>query len=675
MRKPLRALIHTFALLLIASGAGAQIDARLLQNPDVSQTHIVFAYAGDLWVVEKAGGMAVRLSSPAGQELFPRFSPDGSRIAYSASYDGNLDVYVVPTLGGAPVRVTNHGMWDRVLDWYPDGGKVLFATSMHSGRQRYSQFYSVPPAGGLPQLLPVPYGEFGTMSPDGKSIAYTPRSRAHRTWKRYRGGTAPDMVIFDLEKRTSETIAADPANDEFPMWSGRKIYFLSDRDASQRHNIWSYDVDAKAVKQITTFTDFDVHYPSIGPSDIVFQAGGLLYLLSLADETWRPVEVKVVTDHITLLPRLGDAADLVESVALAPNGKRALFSARGEVFSVPAENGPVIDLTRTPGSAERYAAWSPDGKTAAYWSDASGEYELMLLDLAQPGAPKKVTSYGPGYRYRLFWSPNSKMIAFIDQAMKIHVYDVEKNRTMDVDQNRFLFQDGLEGFEPAWSPDSRWLAYRRDMDNQAGAICIFDTRDGKSHQVTSGYYNDNLPAFDPDGKYLYFLTNRSFEPIYSDLDNSWIYANTTQIAAASLTGDILSPLAPKNDSTSVDTGDKGDKDKKDDKDKKKEAPKETKITLEGFERRVVVLPPHAGNLGRLQAVSGKVVFHRRPNTGAADEKAPVMYYDLEEREEKTIVEDADFFEVSADGEKVLIRKKDEYAVVDLKEDQKLEKKM
>ena len=458
MKNALPLLVLASALALSAPLVHAQVDARLLQNPDVSQTQIVFAYGGDLWVVAKEGGTALRLSSPPGQETFPRFSPDGTRIAYSANYDGNTDVYVVPALGGMPVRVTNHGMTDRVLDWYPDGKRILFSSSMNSGRQRYSQFFSVSPAGGLPQQLPVPYGEFGVLSPDGKSIAYTPRSRAHRTWKRYRGGTAPDIVIFDLEKLTARTVASDPANDEFPMWAGRRLYFLSDRDAHQRGNIWSLDLDSQALKQITTFTDFDVHYPAMGPSDIVFEAGGLLHVLNLADDSYRAIDVMVVTDEITLLPRAENAAALVDNVSLAPNGKRALFSARGEIFSVPAENGPVLDITRTPASAERYAAWSPDGKTAAYWSDASGEYELTLLDLSQPATLRKVTSYGPGYRYKLFWSPDSKMLAFVDQAMKIHIYDVAKNRTMDVDQDRYLFQDGLEGFTPAWSPDSRWLA-------------------------------------------------------------------------------------------------------------------------------------------------------------------------------------------------------------------------
>jgi tricorn protease len=679
------ALVCLF-LLGSVSTARAQVDARMLQNPDVSQTHIVFSYAGDLWIVAKEGGSAQKLSSPPGQELFPSFSPDGSRIAYSASYHGNLDVYVVPAFGGLPTRVTYHGLSDRVLDWYPDGAKLLFASSMTSGRQRFSQFHRVAATGGLPEPLAVPYGEFAAISADGKSIAYVPRTTAFRTWKRYRGGLAPDILLYDLERNTAQKLTDDPAIDEFPMWHGRKLYFLSDRGANLRANIWVYDLDGKQTKQVTTFSDFDVHFPSSGPSDIVFEAGGALYLLNLADETYKEVSVKVVTDAITMMPGLRNVSDFIDRVSLAPDGKRALVGARGEVFSVPAEKGPVINLTRSSGFAEREPAWSPDGKFAAYWSDASGEYELTVRELAVPGSEKKLTSYGPGFRYRLFWSPDSKMLAFIDQAMRISIYDRVANKTTEVDRCLFLYEDGLEAFAPSWSPDSRWLAYRRDTATQSGTICLFDTQEGKAHQVTSGYYNDAAPSFDPEGKYLYFLTNRSFRPIYSDLDNSFIYANTTHVAAAALNEDVLSPLAPKNDSTMVDdkkdAGDekkggdkKGDKKKDDAKDKKADEPKPTRITIEGFESRVVLLPPKAGNFNAVAGVKGKVVFHRRPNTGASDEKQPIVYYDLEEREEKTVVDDSDVFQVSANGEKLLVGKKGAFAVVEIKEDQKMEKTM
>ncbi len=661
-----------------ASSVRAQVDARMLQHPDVSQTHIVFSYAGDLWIVPKQGGTALKLSSPTGEEQFPHFSPDGSRIAYSANYDGNQDVYVVPTLGGLPTRITHHGMPDRLVDWYPDGKSLLFASSMHSGRQRFSQFYRVAAGGGFPERLSIPYGEFAAVASDGKTIAYTPITTVFRTWKRYRGGRAPDIWTFDLASKAARNLTDDPSNDEFPMFHGNTLYFLSDRSADQRANIWSLGLDNQQLKQITRFSDFDVHFPSMGPSEIVFEAGGELYLMGLTGETYQKIDVTVVTDEITLLPRSVNASELVDAISLAPDGKRALFGARGEVFSVPAEHGPVIDLTNTSGVAERYPAWSPDGKRVAYWSDASGEYEITIRDLANPGAEQKLTSYGPGYRYRLFWSPDSKMLAFIDQAMKIRVYDVDKKKSMDVDRGLWMYDEELAGFAPSWSPDSRWLAYRKDTMNRNGAIALFDTKENKVHQVTSGYYNDAMPSFDPDGKYLFFTTNRSFEPVYSDVDATFIYPNSTHLAVATLSDHVLSPMSPRDDSTMVaeDKDDEEEKDDKKDKDKKqKDEPKATKITIEGFENRVVLLPPKPGNLGRIRAVSGKVVFHRRPNTGSADEKNPVMFYDLAEREEKTIVEDADFYQVSANGEKIIVGKDDAYYVVEVKEDQKLEDKM
>ncbi len=400
--------------------------------------------------------------------------------------------------------------------------------------------------------------------------------------------------------------------------------------------------------------------------------------MSLGDESVHEVSVKVVTDEITILPRVVNVAKMVRNLSLSPDGKRALVEARGEIFSVPAENGPIINLTRNSGSAERYPAWSPDGKYAAYWSDKSGENELTLLDLTKPGSEKKLTSYGPGYRYNLYWSPNSKMIAFVDKAMKVQVYDIDNDKTTQVDKLLYFYEGDLETYHMNWSPDSRWLAYARDLETRSSAIYLFDTKEGKTTQVTSGYYQDVEPSFDPDGKYLYFLTNRTFVPVYSEMDLTWIYPNMTTIAAATLTEDIPSPVAPKNDTTSMKKEEpkkEESKEKDKEKEKKEEKPKETKITLTGFEQRVVMLPPAAGKFGRIQALSGKIVFHRMPNSGSSDKKKALMYYDLEKREEKTIVDDADMFAVSADGKKVLIGKSESYSIVDVGENQKLDKKM
>ena len=667
-----------FISLLIQS-TKAQVNARMLQYPDVSATHITFTYGGDVWIVAKEGGTAYKLTSAKGTELLARFSPDGKQIAFSGNYNGNVDVYVMPSMGGLPKRITYHGMPDRLIDWYPDGKSLLFASSRESGKQRFSQFYKVSKDGGLPEKLPLSYAEFGVISPDGKKIAYTPISTAFRTWKRYQGGMAADIFVYDFENQSAENITNNIANDELPMWYGNKIYFLSDRGDNKRNNIWSFDLSTKQTKQVTNFSDFDIHFPSIGNNEIVFEAGGLLYLLDLTTEKYREVKINVVTDESTLMARNVNVEKMIQNFSLSYNGNRTLFEARGEIFSVPTENGPVINLTQSSGVAERFPAYSPNGKYAAYFSDRSGEYELTVRDLEKPSQEKTLTSLGEGYRYKLFWSPNSKSLAFIDQSMNIFIYDMDKDKTTKVDQQKWMYEGNLENFSVNWSSDSRYLAYSKELDSRTNAISIYDTKENKTHQVTAGYYNDTKPVFDPSGKYLFFLTNRSFKPVYGDFDGTWVYPNSTQIAAVTLTKDILSPLAPKNDSTIV----KKDEEKKSDekKDQKKEEKKdeskikEVKIDFDGFEERVVILPPAAGNFANLQAVTGKVIFHRMPNNGSADNKKPVGYFDLDKREEKTIVDDADAFQISADEKKILLSKQNSFSVVDVAPDQKLDKKL
>ena len=545
---PLAALLGlAFFLAFVQAPLLAQVDARMLQYPDVSATHIAFEYAGDIWIVPKAGGLAHRVTSARGMESLPRFSPDGSTIAFNGNYDGNYDIYTVPALGGLARRVTHHGMPDRMTDWFPGGKELLFTSAMESGKQRFSQFYSVPREGGLPAKLPVPYGEFGSLSPDGKKLAYTPISRVGRTWKRYRGGMAPDIWVFDLEALTAENITQSDANEEFPMWHGGTIYFLSDRGPSQRYNIWAYDIATKAARQVTQIEDYDVHFPEAGPSDIVFEAGGKLYLFDFAGGQTREVKVEVTTDEATLMPRMENVEKMIQNAWPSPDGKRAVFEARGDLFSVPAENGNVVNLTRSSGVAERYPAWSPDGRSVAYWSDRPGEYELFVRDLAAGSEGKPLTSCGPGYRYQPRWSPDGKKLAFIDKAMDIQIFDLAGNRTVKVDKGKFMYQSELEQFSVSWSPDSRWLAYARDLDNRTAAVFIHDTREGKTRQVTSGFYTDTQPSFDPGGQYLYFLTNRTFRPLYGDQDATFTYANATTVAAVPLRTDVPSPLAPKND--------------------------------------------------------------------------------------------------------------------------------
>lgn len=685
--------VKLFSILLLAFSSInllAQVDARMIQYPDVSKTHIVFNYGGDLWLVEKQGGTAHKLSSPAGQEVFPRFSPDGTRIAYNANYDGNTDIYVIDSKGGIPSRVTNHGMPDRLVDWYPNGKDLLFASSQHSGKQRFSQLFQVSANGGLPIQLPLAYAESGSFSADGKKIVFTPRTTAFRTWKRYRGGMNSDMWIYDLEKKTAEQILNKDFGNEFPMWHKDKIYWISDRGAEKRFNIWSYDLSNKQTKQLTKYSDFDIHFPALGPEEIVFEAGGKLFLYNLATEKTTEIKVNVITDAITLMPKVENISKLILSASISPDGKRAIFEARGDLFNVPAQNGPSINLTNTSGIAERYPAWSSDGKNVAYWSDKSGEYELTLKSLEKPNGEKKLTSLGKGFRYNLYWSPNSKMLAFIDKAMTIYVYDLDKDKMTKVDKAFYFMHGAAQGFTVSWSPDSRWVAYSRDLENRSNAIFLFDTKEQKTHQVSSGYYSDTNPAFDPDGKYLYFATNRTLNPVYSDIGNGWIYPNTTNLAVVTLSDEIANPLSPKVDTSSVkkeepkkDDKEKSKDEKKDDKEGvkekskegKKEESKDVKITLENFEKRVVILPVPAGNLGSVQAVSGKVIYLRSPNSGSADKKNSIVYFDFDKREEKTIIDDANGFTISADGKKMLVSKKDLYAIVDVAENQKMDKLM
>ena len=678
MRTPWFALVMAGALSAVPPTLAAQIDARLLRQPDVSATQIAFVYAGDIWVAPKGGGVAVRLSSPRGEESFPRFSPDGKAIAFTGDYDGNQDIYVVSTGGGVPSRLTHHPMPDRMLDWYPDGRSILFASGMESGRDRFNQLYRVGTTGGMPSKLPVPYGEFGAVSEDGQWLAYMPQSQEFRTWKRYRGGWASRIWLFNLHTGEAKEVSTTDANDAHPMWHGHTLYFLSDRGGALRANIWAYQLDSGTVRQVTSFTDYDIHFPAIGPADIVFEQAGKLWLLDLATERRHEVAVGVVTDLATLKPQADSVGEMIHGAWISPSGKRAVFEARGDVFTVPAEHGPVLDVTRTSGVAERSPVWSPDGRTLAYWSDRSGEYELVLRPADGSGSEEQVTTLGRGFRYTPFWSPDSRKLAFVDQAMTIWIYDRDAKKVVRVDQALGFYEGDLEGFRPSWSGDSRWMAYARDLENLHRAIFLFDTKSGTARQVTSGFYNDNQPAFDPEGKYLYYSSDRTFEPIYSDVDNTWIYPNSTNLMAVSLRADVPSPLAARDDEEPAPAADSGAarsagaaaKPTPRDTASKTAAP--VAIDLEGFEGRAVTLPAAAGNYTDLQAVAGKVIYRRPPRSGSSDKKTPLIAYDLKDRKEQTVIDDADAALVSANGQKVLVRQGRRWAIIDLKPDQKIE---
>lgn len=683
------ALAIAAVLTLTRAGlASAQIDARMLRQPAVSATQIAFVYGGDIWIMPKAGGTAERLTTAKGEESFPRFSPDGTLIAFTGNYDGNQDVYVMPVVGGEPTRLTYHPAPDRMVAWYPDGQSILFASSRTSETNRYNKLFKVSKNGGQPTVLPMPYGEFASIASDGKTLAYLPEAVDARTWKRYRGGWAPDIWTFDLATGASRNITHDVANDAQPMWHNSTLYFLSDRGANERGNIWAYDPAKDSFRQVTNMSEYDIKYPSIGPSDIVFQSGSRMYRLDLSNEQVSEVPVRLVTDKATLKPRAENVGSAIVSAGISPTGQRAVFEARGDVFTVPAENGLVRALTSSSASAERTPSWSPDGKSIAYFSDKSGEYELTVRNADGTGEERTLTKLGPGFRYRPFWSPDSKQLAFIDQTQTIHIYSIPSGKDQAIDHAMTFTQGNFVGFTPRWSADSRWLAYARDVENTHNAIFLFDTRNDTRHQVTSGYFDDNSPAFDPDGKYLYYLSGRTLEPVYSDLDNTWIYPNSTNIVAVPLRRDVASPLAPRNDEEpAAADATKPGTEKVDSTQKKaketlaaalptpKPPPKPVEIDVADFERRGVVLPPKPGNYGDLQAVSGQVLYSRGPRAGASDSTTTIVAYDLNAREEKTVLEDVKSFVVSANGAKMLVQKDKDYFITDAKPAQKLGKKL
>ena len=671
--------------LLAASSALAQIDAGLFRYPDVSATDIVFTYANDLWMIPKTGGTAVKLSSPAGVESFPKFSPDGKRIAFTGNYDGNADAYVISTAGGVPVRLTSHGYPDRVVDWTRDGKQVLFASSRESGKARFNQFFTVAASGGPAEKLPLAYAEYSSYSPDGKEMAVVIRSERLRNWKRYRGGNAADIHIYNFASKTSHNISAsDDAPYDFPMWHGNSIFFLSDRGPELRANIWKYDVATKALSQVTKYTDYDVHFPSQGPEDIVYEAGGKLYILPFATLQPKAVPVNLVTDKALLKPRLESADKNIQTLALSPDGNRVLVQARGNIFSVPAENGFVKDMTRTSGAAERSPAWSPDGRLIAYWSDKTGEYELYVMQPDVEGSERKVTNLGPGFRYTPYWSPDSRKIAFIDKAMRIHIVDVATGQTTAIDKGLRMMHGALNGFTVRWSPDSRFLTYNRDLDNYQQAVFIYDVNGKKLHQVTSGFYSASSPVFDPEGKYLYLLTSQSFQPIYSSIDNSFIYANSGQVAAIALLKTTPSLLSPKNDTVTMKLDapakkeeliSKAEKIRKDTSLPVRPLPSANNVMIDfdEMEQRMVILPLTAGNYGQLNAAKGKIIYMKFPNTGTSGQGA-IKYFDIDKREEKTILESVTGYLLSENKGKILAgRSNNQYAILQPAENQKFEK--
>ena len=680
-------------LIYLSVSAHAQINAKLMRYIDVSSTQITFVYGGDIWIAPKTGGQALQITNSPGEESYPKFSPDGSEIAYTASYNGNQDVYVMPAAGGIPTRITYASYPDRMVDWHPDGEKLLFASKRETGMPSVRQFFIVNKHGGLPKKIAIPYGELGSYSADGNKIAYITKITENYPFKRYRGGLTSDVIIFDLANNKAENITNNLANDGQPAWSGNSVYFLSDQGVNMRRNIWRYNTESKETKQITTFADFDIAYMSAGEKDLAFEVGGELYVLDLDTEKYETIEINVVSDLSVEIPKLINVGSSIQNMSAAPGGKRIVFEARGELFNVPVKEGFVVNMTRSSNAFDQNPVWSPDGKQVAYWSDKSGEYEIYLQNSTKDDAPKKLTNRNSGFGYNLYWSPDSKKIVFVDEKNDINIIDVATGAIKVADNYSWNIGHGGRFYYPiSWSPDSKWITYTKGQDNSNDAIFMYNIAEAKVYKVTSGYFSDFNPVFSQDGKYLFYFTDRSFSAAYSGLnDGTWIYPNNTQLAVLSLTKDAPYLLNPKNDEVEAKKEDgegEGDEDsdkkekKKKDKDKSKgdendkEEEKqdvEVKIDWDVLESRIAILSPKAGNLDNLMTFEGKIAYRRNPNTGQANGKPTLMYYDLEKREEKKIIDDVQSVKLSADGKDILVKSSGKYGIIKPEADQKIDK--
>jgi tricorn protease len=623
-------MIRIALLLAVAlSIHAADSPTRLLRYPDLHGDRLLFTYAGDLWSAPASGGDARRLTTHEGYEYLPRTSPDGQWIAFSAEYEGNMDVYVVPSRGGEPKRLTWHPLADRVIGWTPDG-RILFRSKRHSVVQSYDRLFTIGAGGGVPEELPLPSAGMSSFSPDGTKIAYNPIATESQFWKRYRGGTQSHIALFDFRTKAYDEVAHTDAGDLFPMWFGNAVYFVSDRDGVM--NLYRYDVASREIRQLTRHAEYDVKWPSLaadGSGRIVYENGGTLFLYDIAKASASPLEVRVLTDAPSTRVSTVNARPWLQRVALSPTGVRALIGARGEAFTVPATEGETRNLTATSGARELWPVWSPDGKWIAYASDATGEYEIYIRPQDGSGGEKRLTSLGPGFRSELAWSPDSKKIAFSEVSLAMSYVDVDSGKVTVVDRSEWGPIDEYD-----WSPDSRWLVYAKRQANRLGQLFAWSLADARPIPLTDGRTDDTDPQFDDSGKYVWFLSKRTFEPRFSDFERTFNFNETTGIFAVPLRREVPSPFAPRSDEENA----------------PKPAPEETPVTVridpDVLQHRVIRVDLAAGDYDRLRVAKGRLFYMAEKTLRA---------YTVADRADKSVIEKIDTYELSANGEKLVYR--------------------
>lgn len=703
----LLAFLATALSIFSASGQDLPKTTRLLRFPTTNDKDIVFCYAGELYTVGSAGGVARRLTSGPGYTSFPHFSPDGKQIAFTSEYDGNREVYVMAAEGGTPKRLTISATLGRddvsdrmgpnniVMTWENTKPLVVFRSRMKSFNDFIGSLFTVGMDAELPQQLPVPRGGFVSFSPDDSKMAFNRVFREFRTWKHYRGGMADDVWIHDFKTGNTENLTNNPAQDICPMWGpDNKIYFISDRDG--RMNLFSVDLTSKETKQLTSFKDYDIKFPSIGRDSIVFEQAGYIWRYDLKDGSATIVPIDVKEDFAIGRSELVDAAKHIESVNLAPDGERTIVVARGDLFSVPAKNGTPRNLSKTSNAHERDAIWSPDGKWIAYNSDATGENELYLRPQDGKGEPVQLTSGADTYYYAPKWSPDSKKLAWADRLQRLRYVDVASKTVIQVDEDKY---GEIEVFN--WSPDSQWLSWGRPEENGLPRVYLYSVASKQQTPVTDNRYGSGEPTFSDDGKYLLLVSARDFRATFGEEEFINVYRDMERVYMVTLSKDTENPLGPKSDEVGK-AEQKREKEKaKEAEDKKPEAkgtastaagekkteekkpevtkkPVVVKVDTDGIQNRIVGLEIAPGNYRDLRMIEDRIFYLRRTaadDTGDDDDgdgdgrdaKAHLCSYSLEDRKE-TVLGDANQYQISFDGKKMLLKIKKDYAIIDIPKD-------
>lgn len=576
-----KALIAGFSLLFTSS-IMAQ-GSMLLRQPNASKDHIVFVHADDLWVVDHNGGDAKRLTSAIGAETSPKISPDGKWVAFTGQYDGNSDIYMVPIEGGAPKRLTWHPGPDIAQGWMPDGQSIYFT----SGREGYptvnTKFFKVNVKGGTPEALPLPFGFVGSLSPDGTTMAYQPYSFWDPEWRNYRGGQAQPIWLFNMKNyETTKTVQGNKERHTAPTWNNGILYFLSEQDYI--NNIWSYDPKTKSQKQITFFKDFDIKNVSAANNKLIFEQGGYLHSYDIASQKTSRLNIEVKADLNWGRPRWNNITGAnLTNASLSPTGKRALFESRGEIFTVPKENGDWKNISNTTASADRSPVWSPDGQKIAWFSDESGEYQLVVKDQFGLQTAQSFKMPNKKFYFTPAWSPDSKSIAFVDTDYTIWTIDLKTGAYKKVDTDKYAHPNRT--MKPVWSPDSKWIAYVQQQDNQFKAVKVFQIETGQSKYISNDLADAIDPQWDESGKYLYFLASTDYGLATGWLDmSSYNYPVNRALYVAVLNKDAASPFEPKSDDEPVkNTADSSAKSAK----PAANTGVSVKIDFEGLEQRIL----------------------------------------------------------------------------------------